>query len=71
MSRVLISLGCVFLALGAAAWLLEKAGLRLGHLPGDFVAGRGAVRVYAPLGTCILLSLLLTLAMWLIGSAKR
>ncbi|HUA76618.1 MAG TPA: DUF2905 family protein [Acetobacteraceae bacterium] len=35
----------------------------LGHLPGDLRFGRGSVRVYLPLGSCILVSVLLSLVL--------
>jgi len=52
---------------------LGLAGLGLiwplfGHMPGDFAFGRGAVRVFLPLGSCLLvslyLSLVLSFALW-------
>ena len=39
--------------------------LRIGKLPGDFYIERGSWRFYFPLATCILLSLLLTVVLWL------
>jgi hypothetical protein len=52
---VLIVVGGLFLLGGKVSWL------RLGRLPGDFSWGKGSVRVYFPLATSILLSILLTL----------
>jgi hypothetical protein len=58
--RTLIALGGVLLAVGA---LLEFfPALSLGRLPGDFAFGNGSVRLYVPIATSIVLSLLLTLA---------
>ncbi len=37
----------------------------LGHLPGDIHYSKGNFTFYFPLVTCILLSLLLTLILWL------
>jgi len=42
-------------------------GLPIGRLPGDIAIGRGRVRFYFPLATCVLLSLILTSLMWLFG----
>ena len=39
----------------------------LGRLPGDIHVERGNWTFYFPLGTSIVLSLLLTLVLWLIG----
>lgn len=63
--RMLIVLGLVLAALG----LLLSFGGRipgLGRLPGDFVWQKGHVRVYFPLATSILVSLLLTGLLWLL-----
>jgi Protein of unknown function (DUF2905) len=52
-----------------AAGLIWLAGSRfgLGHLPGDIMIERGNLRFYFPLGTSILISLILTAVFWLIG----
>lgn len=63
MQRTLITLGLVLLVAGLAwPWL---AGLGLGRLPGDIRIERGDFRFYFPLGTSLLISLLLTLVFWL------
>ncbi|MGP6158513.1 MAG: DUF2905 domain-containing protein [Vulcanimicrobiaceae bacterium] len=57
--RAILTLGLVLVAAGL---LIEFApGLRLGRLPGDLTFGNGNVRIYVPLATSILLSLVLTL----------
>jgi len=46
--------------------LLLMAGVPLGRLPGDLVIRRGGTTIYLPLVTCLVLSLVLTLALsWL------
>jgi len=37
----------------------------LGRLPGDLVIDRGGVVIYAPITTAIIVSLLLSLVLWL------
>ena len=67
LGRLLIIFGVVLIVVGALFMLGDKLPwLRLGRLPGDFSWGRGSVRIYFPLMTSILLSLLLTLIFWLI-----
>lgn len=52
--------GAVLVVLGV--WLTFAGRLPgLGRLPGDFVFGGPRVRVYLPLGTSLVLSVLLTL----------
>lgn len=67
MGRSLVAIGIFFLAIGV---LLVLAGyfwpvlarLGLGHLPGDIVLKRRHFRVYFPLGTSLLVSVVLCLA---------
>jgi hypothetical protein len=63
MSRFLIVLGVVILALGVLWPIIARLGL--GRLPGDIVIQRGNFSFYFPLKTSILLSLLLSVAFWL------
>jgi len=61
-SRFLITLGIVLLAAGLLWPVLQKAGL--GRLPGDIVIEREHFRLYLPLGTSLLISIVLTLILW-------
>jgi len=65
MRRWLITLGIVLLVAGLLWPLLQKIGL--GRLPGDIVIERGSFRLYLPLGTSILISLVLSLLFWLLN----
>ncbi len=57
--------GFVLLALGAIVLLLNRFNLPLGRLPGD-VAWRGKnTTVYFPWVTCLVLSVLGSLLLWL------
>jgi hypothetical protein len=63
MPKLLILLGIVLIAIGLA-WLIgERFGL--GRLPGDIVIERGNVRIYIPLMTSLVVSVVLSLAFWL------
>ena len=46
--------------------LTMMAGLPLGRLPGDFTVRRGAFTFYFPLATSILVSLVLTVVLYLL-----
>jgi DUF2905 family protein len=63
MPRVLIIAGLVLVAAGLFWPLAER--LNLGRLPGDFVIGRGSFRLYLPLATSLLISVVLSLVLWL------
>lgn len=63
--RTLIIAGAALVFLGLVLTLGEKLPIRLGHLPGDIeIRGRNSV-FYFPLMTCILLSGVASLAMWI------
>ena len=63
--RTLIFAGAVLVVVGLLLTFGEKLPIRLGHLPGDIeVRGKKSV-FYFPVVTCILLSAVLSLAMWL------
>lgn len=61
LGRLLLFAGLGLVVLGGLVLLLSRVGLPLGHLPGDFSFERGNTTVYVPLGTMIVLSLVLTL----------
>jgi hypothetical protein len=66
LGRFLIALGLVLLAAGVLVTFSGRLHLHLGRLPGDVrIHGRNFT-FYFPLATCILLSLVLTLVMWLL-----
>jgi hypothetical protein len=57
--RALVVFGILLVVVGAAFMLAEKLGL--GRLPGDVVVERKGFKLYAPIATSILISLVLTL----------
>lgn len=65
--RFLVVAGLVAIAAGLLVMLLSRLGLEPGRLPGDLVYRRGNLTVYLPLGTCLLISLLLGLLGKLLG----
>ena len=65
MGRTLIILGLVLVVAGVLITLGEMLPIKLGRLPGDIVIrGKNSV-FYFPIVTSLLLSAILTLAMWL------
>jgi hypothetical protein len=65
MARFLIVLGLAILVVGLLWPYLSKLGL--GRLLGDIVIERENGTVYVPLATCLLLSLLLSLVLWVVN----
>ena len=65
--RALIAAGILLIAAGLLFLAADKLPFRIGRLPGDIVwRGRNGA-FYFPLTTCILLSAILSLIMWLLG----
>jgi hypothetical protein len=69
LGKTMLAVGLGVAVLGALLWLAGRFGFR--GLPGDFRFGSENFRVYIPLGTSILLSILLTLGVWLWGYLQR
>jgi hypothetical protein len=63
--RMLIVLGVFLVVLGLIFTIGEKLPLRLGRLPGDISVHGKHTSFYFPIVTCLLLSVVLSLAMWL------
>jgi hypothetical protein len=64
----LVVIGGLIVAVGLL-WLVTPSVPWFGRLPGDIVIERENFRFYFPLATGILLSLVLTVVMWLMGRA--
>jgi hypothetical protein len=65
MARLLIILGLTLVVLGLLWPWLSKIGF--GRLPGDILIDRGSFKLYLPITTSILVSLMLSLLLWLIN----
>lgn len=64
MRRLLVIVGSVLIAVGLLWPWLSK--LPLGRLPGDIVIDRPGFKLFAPFTTMILLSLVVSLILWLL-----
>jgi hypothetical protein len=64
-ARWLIILGVVLVVVGLLWPWLSRLGL--GRLPGDIVIERENFRLYIPITTSILISLVLSLILWLLN----
>lgn len=63
MAKTLITIGVIFVVLGLFWPLWQK--LNLGRLPGDFVFKSDNFRFYFPLTTCIVISVVLSILLWI------
>jgi len=70
LGKMLLGFGVVLVILGASLIVAGTFSGKvpwLGRLPGDIHIQRGNWSFYAPIGTCIALSLVVSLIFWLIG----
>ncbi len=69
--RTLVMLGILLAVVGGAMLLLGRSGVPIGRLPGD-IAYRGRnFSFFAPLGTSLLLSVVLSLLLYLVSRFRR
>ncbi len=73
LGKLLIGLGALLIVGGAVVLLLGKMNVPIGRLPGDIAwkSRSGNTQVYFPVVTCIVLSVVLSLVMWLLNHFKR
>ncbi len=64
MGKFLVVIGLFIALLGGLIWSGLGRGW-LGHLPGDIAAEKGPVRFYFPWVTCIIISVLLSVFLWI------
>jgi len=69
--KLLIFLGALMLLAGIALVLLGRTNLPLGRLPGDIVYRGKHTTVYFPLATSLLLSVVLTIVLYIVGRWKK
>ncbi len=68
LGKLLLISGLLVAAVGALLLLGERfPWLRLGRLPGDLAVERERFKLYVPLGTSLLLSLVVSLVLWLLS----
>lgn len=71
LGKALLVLGAILIAVGGVLLLAARLGMPLGRLPGDFAWRGRKVHVYFPLGTSILISIVLTLVFWVLSRMRR
>ena len=71
LGKALLGLGLLLVAAGLVLLLASRFGLPLGRLPGDFSWRGKNVSFFFPLGTSIVLSVVLSLILYLISRFRR
>jgi hypothetical protein len=69
--KMLLLLGGVLVAAGLVLMLLGRTNLPLGRLPGDIIFRGKNTTFYFPLATSILLSVVLSVVLYLIGRIRK
>ena len=71
MGRIVVVLGVALVVIGGIIMLLGRTGVPLGRLPGDFLYRGKNTTFYFPLASSILISIVLSIVLFLIGRLKR
>lgn len=71
LGRLLAMLGAALLVAGGLLLLASRFGVPLGRLPGDLHWRGRHAEVFVPLGTCLLLSVLLTVVLAVVQWLRR
>jgi hypothetical protein len=71
LGKFLLVAGIVMAAAGALLMSGSKLPFRLGRLPGDIVVQGRNSSFYFPIVTCIVVSVVLTLLMWIVNFFRR
>jgi len=69
LAKILIFTGMVLLLVGAGFLALGKMGFL--RLPGDIEMGGKGWRLFFPITSCIVISIVLTLVFWLINHLRK
>jgi len=74
LGKLLLLFGVILVAAGALLVFGARPGglpFRLGRLPGDIVIQGRSTTFYFPIVTCLLLSLVLSLVLWMVSLLRR
>jgi hypothetical protein len=71
LGKALIFFGLIFVAAGLLLVLAGRTNLPIGRLPGDLLYRRKNTTIYFPLATCLILSLVVSLVLYLINHFRR
>ena len=71
LGKMLVVLGLVVAAAGLVFMLLGRTNLPIGRLPGDILYRGKHTTFYFPLATSIVLSVLLTLVLYVVGRFRH
>jgi hypothetical protein len=68
LGKLLLGVAAILAVVGGLLLLADRfPGLRIGRLPGDVAVERDRFRLYVPITTSIVVSVVLSLLLWLLG----
>lgn len=71
LGKALLGLGFLLVVIGAALLIAARFGLTLGRMPGDFTYRGKNIFVFFPFGTSILISVVLSILLYVISRFRR
>jgi len=71
LGKMLIFFGVILVVAGVVVFFLGRAHVPLGRLPGDIVYRGKNTTVYFPLATSIVVSVVLSVLLYLVGRVRR
>jgi hypothetical protein len=71
LGRLLLSVGGMLILIGALFYFGPKLPFRLGRLPGDIVHRTEHGTFYLPLVSCLVISVTVSLVLWIINQFRR
>ncbi len=69
--KMLLGIGLLLAVLGGLILLASRFGMPVGRLPGDISYKGKSFTFYFPLGTCILISVVLSVVLYLLSRLRR
>jgi hypothetical protein len=69
--KALLGIGFILVVIGALLLVAARVGIPFGRLPGDFAFRGKNVSVFFPLGTSILISIVLSAVLYLVSRFRR
>jgi len=71
LGRLLLSVGAMFIIIGTLLYFSPKLPLRLGRLPGDILHRSEHGTFYFPIVSCLIISVAISLILWLVNHFRR
>jgi len=71
LGKILVMAGAIFVGVGLLLMLFGRTNLPIGRLPGDIIYRGKNTTVYFPLATSILISVVLSLLVYVVGRIRR